>query len=168
MQLEDHLKDVPKGTHQRDEYFALGIREVATGIAFLNNAVGLVHGAIGLSSIVVTENLEWKNRRVRFSLRIERDWTRGERTGVYRARRVYVFPDQYKPDEYRRGDWQSVPEGPPWAIDSWGLGCLIREVYGEGAMTSAEQLRDIQHIPKGVIERVSKVVGESTGETIQS
>ena len=60
MQLEDHLKDVPKGTHQRDEYFALGIREVATGIAFLNNAVGLVHGAIGLSSIVVTENLEWK------------------------------------------------------------------------------------------------------------
>ena len=54
MQLEEHLRDVPKGTHQRDEYFALGIREVATGIAFLNNAVGLVHGAIGLSSIVVT------------------------------------------------------------------------------------------------------------------
>ena len=43
VQLGDHLRDVPKGTHQRDEYFALGIREVATGIAFLNNAVGLVH-----------------------------------------------------------------------------------------------------------------------------
>ena len=138
MQLEDHLKDVPKGTHQRDEYFALGIREVATGIAFLNNAVGLVHGAIGLSSIVVTENLEWKIAG--FDLVSElNEIGRGVNGQASIVHGAYMVPDQYKPDEYRRGDWQSVPEGPPWAIDSWGLGCLIREVYGGGAMTSAEQ-----------------------------
>jgi hypothetical protein len=26
MPLEEHLKDLPAGTHQRDEYFALGLR----------------------------------------------------------------------------------------------------------------------------------------------
>ena len=158
MQLEDHLKDVPKGTHQRDEYFALGIREVATGIAFLNNAVGLVHGAIGLSSIVVTENLEWKIAG--FDLVSElNEIGRGVNGQASIVHGAYMVPDQYKPDEYRRGDWQSVPEGPPWAIDSWGLGCLIREVYGGGAMTSAEQLRDIQHIPKVLLKEYQKLLG---------
>jgi SCY1-like protein 1 len=158
VQLEEHLRDVPKGTHQRDEYFALGIREVATGIAFLNNAVGLVHGAIGLSSIVVTENLEWKIAG--FDLVSElQEIGKGVNGSASIVHGAYLVPDQYKPDEYRRGDWQSVPEGPPWAIDSWGLGCLIREVYGGGAMTSAEDLRDIQHIPKVLLKEYQKLLG---------
>jgi SCY1-like protein 1 len=152
------LRDVPKGTHQRDEYFALGIREVATGIAFLNNAGGLVHGAIGLSSIVVTENLEWKIAG--FDLVSElNEIGRGVNGQASIVHGAYMVPDQYKPDEYRRGDWQSIPQGPPWAIDSWGLGCLIREVYGGGAMTSAEELRDIQHIPKVLLKEYQKLLG---------
>ena len=25
-----------------------------------------------------------------------------------------LVADQYKPEEYRRGDWAGIPEGPPW------------------------------------------------------
>ena len=35
---------------------------------------------------------------------------------------------QYKSGEVARTDWALVRESPPWAIDAWGLGCLMQEV----------------------------------------
>ena len=51
MPLEEHLKDLPTSTSQRDEYYALGIRQVATAVSFLANDCALVHGGVSLSLI---------------------------------------------------------------------------------------------------------------------
>lgn len=33
---------------------------------------------------------------------------------------------QYKPSEIAKSDWGAIQQGPPWAVDSWGLGCLMQ------------------------------------------
>ena len=58
--LEVHLRDVPHGTQQREEYLTLGLREFATAVAFLSNDCRLVHGGVGMAAVVVTERLDWK------------------------------------------------------------------------------------------------------------
>jgi hypothetical protein len=35
-------------------------------------------------------------------------------------------PNQYKPAEVAKPDWEAVRQGPPWAVDSWGLGCMMQ------------------------------------------
>lgn len=49
--------------------------------------------------------------------------------------------DQYKPAELARGEWPVIQQGPPWAVDAWGLGCLTQEVFAGSTMTSVENLR---------------------------
>lgn len=49
--------------------------------------------------------------------------------------------DQYKPAELARGEWAAIQQGPPWAVDAWGLGCLTHEVFAGSTMTSVDNLR---------------------------
>ncbi len=48
---------------------------------------------------------------------------------------------QYKAGELGKGDWDTIRDSPPWAVDAWGLGCLIQEVFSQEPLTSVEQLR---------------------------
>ena len=50
-----------------------------------------------------------------------------------------------------KADWQAVQQGPPWAVDAWGLGCLIQEAYRGRELTRTEELRDTSSIPKTVL-----------------
>lgn len=38
----------------------------------------------------------------------------------------WMVGSQYKPAEVARSDWEAVQQGPPWAVDSWGLGCMMQ------------------------------------------
>jgi SCY1-like protein 1 len=49
--------------------------------------------------------------------------------------------NQYKPAELGRSEWAVIRESPPWAVDAWGLGCLIQEVFAREPLASVEQLR---------------------------
>jgi hypothetical protein len=33
---------------------------------------------------------------------------------------------QYKPGEVAKMEWATVQHGPSWAVDSWGLGCMMQ------------------------------------------
>lgn len=156
--LESHLREVPVGTAQRDEYFLLGLREIATAVAFLSNDCKLVHGGVSLAAVVVTERLDWKLHA--FDLCSELDSIgQGVNGDAKLIRGAYLVPDQYKPEEFRRGDWVSIPEGPPWAIDAWGLGCLIQEVYSGGALRGTDQLREISCIPQALLKDYQRLLG---------
>ena len=48
---------------------------------------------------------------------------------------------QYKCAELGKNDWAAIPQGPPWAVDAWGLGCLMQEVFSQQDMASVENLR---------------------------
>ena len=37
---------------------------------------------------------------------------------------------------------QAVKESPPWAVDAWGLGCVMQELYSGKPMSKTEDLRN--------------------------
>jgi hypothetical protein len=37
---------------------------------------------------------------------------------------------------------QAVKDGPSWAVDAWGLGCLIQEVFSGRPLARTEDLRN--------------------------
>ena len=156
--LEVHLRDVPHGTQQREEYLTLGLREIATAVAFLSNDCRLVHGGVGMAAVVVTERLDWKLHG--FDLCSELDSIgQGIHGDAKLIRGAFLVPDQYKPEEFRRGDWVSIPEGPSWAIDAWGLGCLIQEVFRGEGLRGTDQLREIDCIPQALLKDYQRLLG---------
>ena len=52
-------------------------------------------------------------------------------------------------------DWRAVQQAPPWAVDAWGLGCLMQEVYSGQFLTRTEELRNVIPIPKAVLPVIS-------------
>lgn len=50
-----------------------------------------------------------------------------------------------------KSDWQAVQQAPPWAVDAWGLGCLMQEVYSGQFLTRTEDLRNVASISKGLL-----------------
>jgi hypothetical protein len=57
---------------------------------------------------------------------------------------AWMVPNQFKPGEVARREWNLVTEGPPWAVDSWGLGIMMQEVFSNTPMAAVEQLRNTQ------------------------
>ena len=53
----------------------------------------------------------------------------------------WMVGNQYKPAELGKLEWDVVRDSPPWAIDAWGLGCLIQEICSCKSMKSVEDLR---------------------------
>jgi SCY1-like protein 1 len=47
---------------------------------------------------------------------------------------------------------QLVRESPPWAVDAWGLGCLMQELYSGAPLARMEDLRNTDPIPKDVLQ----------------
>jgi SCY1-like protein 1 len=157
MPLEEHLKDLPTSTSQRDEYYALGIRQVATAVSFLANDCALVHGGVSMSTVVVTDRLDWKLGGLDL-LSEHQAIGRGTHGPAPLVHAAFSIPDQYKPEEYRRGDWAGIPQGPPWAIDAWGLGCLIQEVYRGGSIGRTDQLRETDAIPQSLLKDYQRLL----------
>ena len=156
--LEEHLRSVPSGTHHRDEYFALGLRQVATAVSFLANDCKLVHGGVCMATVFVTERLDWKLGGLDLVSDLQ-NVGKGTMGDARLCHSSYLIPDQYKPEEYRRGDWASIPAGPPWAVDAWGLGCLIQEVYRGEPLSRTDQLREIDHVPQVLLKDYQRLLG---------
>ena len=161
--LEEPPRSVPSGTHQRDEYFALGLRQVATAVSFLANDCKLVHGGVCMATVFVTDRLDWKLGGLDLVSDLQ-NVGRGTMGDARICHSGYLIPDQYKPEEYRRGDWASVPEGPPWAVDAWGLGCLIQEVYRGEPLGRTDQLREIDHVPQVLLKDYQRLLGSQPGK----
>lgn len=47
---------------------------------------------------------------------------------------------------------QAVRQAPPWAIDAWGLGCLLQEAFGGRELARTEDLRSTENIPKAILQ----------------
>ena len=44
-----------------------------------------------------------------------------------------------------------MQQGPPCAVDAWGLGCLMQEAYSGQALTRTEELRNTAPLPKAIL-----------------
>jgi hypothetical protein len=68
-----------------------------------------------------------------------------------------------KAAEIGKEDWGAVAQAPPWAVDAWGLGCLMQEAYSGQPLQRTEGLRNLDNIPKPVAQVVC-LKGKTCGE----
>ena len=59
---------------------------------------------------------------------------------------------QYKAAEVMKGEWQLVRGSPVWAVDAWGLGCLMQESFSGRPLARTEDLRNTSSIPQAVLQ----------------
>ncbi|KAE8668509.1 hypothetical protein F3Y22_tig00112305pilonHSYRG00211 [Hibiscus syriacus] len=148
MPLSEKIKELGLEGKQRDEYYAWGLHEVAKAVSFLNNDCKLVHGNVCMSSVVVTQTLDWKLHA--FDVLSEFDGANATATGPM-LQYEWLVGLQYKPMELANSDWATIRKSPPWAIDSWGLGCLIYEIFSGTKLGKTEELRNTASIPKSLL-----------------
>ncbi|KAL0711099.1 hypothetical protein Bca4012_018077 [Brassica carinata] len=148
MPLSDKIKELGLKSTQRDEYFALGLHQITKAVSFLNNDCKLVHGNVCLASVVVTPTLDWKLHA--FDVLSEFDGSNESASGPMLPFE-WLVGTQYKPMEMVKSDWIAIRKSPPWAIDSWGLGCLIYELFSGSKLGKTEELRNTVGIPKSLL-----------------
>lgn len=148
MPLSEKIKELGLEGTQRDEYYAWGLHQIAKAVSFLNNDCKLVHGNVCLASVVVTQTLDWKLHA--FDVLSEFDGNNVASSGPM-LQYEWLVGSQYKPMELLKSDWAAVRKSPPWAIDSWGLGCLIYELFSGMKLVKTEELRNTACIPKSLL-----------------
>ncbi|KAJ6697019.1 hypothetical protein OIU85_003386 [Salix viminalis] len=155
MPLSEKIKELGLEGTQRDEYYAWGLNQIAKAVSFLNNDCKLVHGNVCLASVVVTPTLDWKLHA--FDVLSEFDGNNGNATGPM-LQYEWLIGSQYKPMELAKSDWVAIRKSPPWAIDSWGLGCLIYELFSGMKLGKTEELRDTASIPKSLLQDYQRLL----------
>ncbi|KAK6228780.1 hypothetical protein SCA6_001120 [Theobroma cacao] len=148
MPLSEKIKELGLEGTQRDEYYAWGLHQIAKAVSFLNNDCKLVHGNVCLASVVVTQTLDWKLHA--FDVLSEYDGGNESASGPM-LQYEWLVGSQYKPMELAKSDWVAIRKSPPWAIDSWGLGCLIYEIFSGMKLGKTEELRNTASIPKSLL-----------------
>ncbi|KAL6853771.1 hypothetical protein ACP4OV_019800 [Aristida adscensionis] len=156
--LSEKVKELNLGGTQRDEYFAWGLHQISKAVSFLNNDCKLVHGNVCLASVVVTQTLDWKLHA--FDVLSEFD-ANSEASGSPMLQFEWLVGTQYKPMELTKSDWATIRKSPPWAIDSWGLGCLIYELFSGAKLARTEDLRNTSLIPKSLLPDYQRLLSSA-------
>ncbi|MCO5581933.1 hypothetical protein L7F22_035822 [Adiantum nelumboides] len=149
----------------RDEYYAWGLHQIAKAVSFLNNDCKLVHGNICVASVVVTPNLDWKIHA--FDVLSEFDSANTE-TNSPMLLYEWLIGTQYKPMELSKSDWGLIRKSPVWAIDSWGLGCLIYELFTGVKLAKTEDLRNTTCLPKTLLPDYQRLLGSAPSRRLNS
>ncbi|XP_050210112.1 uncharacterized protein LOC126660590 [Mercurialis annua] len=155
MPLSEKIKELGLEGTQRDEYYAWGLNQIAKAVSFLNNDCKLVHGNVCLASVVVTPTLDWKLHA--FDVLSEFDGNSETATGPM-LQYEWLIGTQYKPMELVKSDWIAIRKSPPWAIDSWGLGCFIYELFSGTKLAKTEELRNTGSIPKSLLQDYQRLL----------
>ncbi|KAL4423761.1 hypothetical protein ABPG75_001062 [Micractinium tetrahymenae] len=138
----------------REQYLCMGLSELVGALSFLANDAGLVHGAVSMGAVVVTQTLDWKLHG--FDVLSEHQFA--SQYDLPLAAAEWLVPAQYKPGEVAKRDWQAIKDGPAWAVDAWGLGCLMQEVYSGRPLARTEDLRSTDHIPKELLQYYQRLL----------
>eukprot|EP00201_Polytomella_parva_P017722 CAMPEP_0175053094 /NCGR_PEP_ID=MMETSP0052_2-20121109/8727_1 /TAXON_ID=51329 ORGANISM="Polytomella parva, Strain SAG 63-3" /NCGR_SAMPLE_ID=MMETSP0052_2 /ASSEMBLY_ACC=CAM_ASM_000194 /LENGTH=842 /DNA_ID=CAMNT_0016317577 /DNA_START=255 /DNA_END=2783 /DNA_ORIENTATION=- len=140
---------------ERSEYISLGLLQVTKAISFLNNDCKLIHGNICAATVAVTDTLDWKLHCFDLLSEHALPYDSALRIGAP------TIGNQYKPGEYGRGEWDAVQASPPWAIDAWGLGCLINESFLGSPLPAVERLRDTSALPPAIIPDYQRLLSSA-------
>ncbi|CAA2957875.1 probable inactive serine threonine- kinase scy1 isoform X1 [Olea europaea subsp. europaea] len=165
MPLSEKIKELGLEGSQRDEYYAWGLHRIAKAVSFLNNDCKLVHGNVCMASVVVTQTLDWKLHA--FDVLSEFDGNNEASAGPM-LQYEWLIGSQYKPMELSKSDWTAIRKSPPWAIDSWGLGCLIYELFSGMKLSKTEELRNTASIPKSLLPDYQRLLSSMPSRRLNS
>lgn len=147
--LNQHLELSQKEEEKRLAV-SWGLFQVAKGLGFLTMDCGLSHNNICSTSIFVDKAGEWKIGGVEYMCPA----TESPPT------KTLPCLDRYNPPELSGGSSGKAKPGPKWARDSWGLGCLIWEVFN-GPLPKSSALESPGKIPKSLSPAYSQLTNSS-------
>lgn len=165
MPLSEKIKELGLDGKQRDEYYAWGLHQIAKAVNFLNNDCKLVHANVCLASVVVTPTLDWKLHA--FDVLSEVDGNKEASSGSM-LQYAWLVGTQYKPMELVKSDWVAIRNSPPWAIDSWGMGCLIYELFSGTRLSKTEDLRNTSSIPKSLLPDYQRLLSSMPAKRLNT
>ncbi|KAJ5827523.1 Armadillo-like helical [Penicillium robsamsonii] len=118
-----------------------GLYTVASTLKFINDDASSVHGAVRASSVFISESGEWKLGGFEILSSMKED-----------DAIIYTYgssvPDaaRYTPPEVVKTGWDTIKRNPLAAVDAYGLGILIFEVFN-GGFSGGDQAGKTTNIP---------------------
>ncbi|RAL00313.1 COPI-interacting protein CEX1 [Aspergillus ibericus CBS 121593] len=118
-----------------------GLYTVASTLKFINGDASSVHGVVRASSVFTSESGEWKlgGFDVLSSMN-------DENAVIYTYGSLVPDAARYTPPEVVKGGWDTIKRNPLTAIDAYGLGILVYEVFN-GNFSSGDQVGKTTNIP---------------------
>ncbi|WJX25196.1 hypothetical protein P8452_14259 [Trifolium repens] len=81
---------------------------------------------------------------------------------------AWLVATQYKSMELAKSDWAVIKKSPPWAIDSWGMGCLIYELFSGLKLSKTEELRNTGSIPKSLLPDYQRLLSSTPSRRLNT
>ncbi|KAB8227742.1 armadillo-type protein [Aspergillus alliaceus] len=118
-----------------------GLHTVATTLKFINEDASSVHGIVRASSVFASESGEWKlgGFDVLSSMN-------DEEAVIYKYASLVPDAARYTPPEVVKGGWDIIKRHPLTAVDAYGLGILVYEVFN-GGFSGGDQVGKTTNIP---------------------
>jgi SCY1-like protein 1 len=145
--LYNYLKESKESDSQKHNEIAWGLYQIATALHFLNNDCKIVHNNVCMSSVVVNRAGEWKLTGFEYSHLIDDSNV---------PLKILSTLDRYEPPE--KSPIASLKTAPnrnmiqtESGVDSWGLGCLIWEIFNSCLLPNPNSLQTIGNkMPKSL------------------
>ncbi|KAF9591028.1 hypothetical protein IFM89_001238 [Coptis chinensis] len=127
MPLSEKINELGLEGTQRDEYYAMGLRQIAKAVSFLNNDCKLVSALTWMpltASVVVTPTLDWK---------------------------LHAFDVLSEFDGNNEASTGPVLDMDGMKFVNWLISCLIYEIFTAAKLVKTEELRNTASIPKSLL-----------------
>ncbi|KAJ5587815.1 uncharacterized protein N7459_003580 [Penicillium hispanicum] len=118
-----------------------GLYTVSSTLRFINEDASSVHGAVRASSVYTSESGEWKLGGFDILSSMKED-----DAIIYTYGTLVPDAARYTPPEVVKGGWEVIKRHPLAAVDAYGLGVLIFEVFN-GQFAGAEQVGKTTNVP---------------------
>ncbi|KZL76941.1 SCY1 protein kinase, partial [Colletotrichum tofieldiae] len=121
-------------------------------IKFINDEASSIHGNLRVGSVYTSESGEWKMSGFEVLSNVKDD-----EAVIYTYGSLVPDSGRYAPPELARGGWDAIKKSPHSAVDSFGFGCLIFEVFN-GDFMGSDQAGQTKNIPPTMQQSYKRLV----------
>ena len=132
-----------------------GLYTVASTLKFINEDAASVHGNIKSSSIYTSESGEWKIGGFEALSSMKDD-----DAVIYSYGSLVPGSGRFQPPEVTNGGWPAIKRNPIAAVDSFGLGILVFEVFS-GSFRGTDQLSQTKTIPSTMVPSYRRLINSN-------
>lgn len=129
-----------------------GLFSIATTLKFINEDASSVHGAVRASSVYTSESGEWKLGGFEILSSMKED-----DAVIYTYGSLVPDSSRFTPPEVVKGGWETIKRNPLSAVDSYGLGTLIFEVFN-GSFSGSDQAGQTSNVPPSMHQSYKKLM----------
>ena len=129
-----------------------GLYTVANTLSFINDEAASVHGNVRLSSIYMSQSGEWRIGGLEILSSLKED-----DPVIYRYGSSLPNSYTYTPKEVTQSGWDAIKRNPLTAVDSYGYGILMWEVF-HGSFIQSDQIGLSKGLPPSMHQSYKRLL----------